>query len=463
MANYIKMSRGKKAAYEKAKQAGSLNNNTLYFIYDDESEATGSLYLGTRLISGGDSQVISSALADLSDVSIDEGAADGDFIVRNDLGNWVSTHKDKVAETLVAIMKSNGDIAEHVPQVWTGSLTPEDEGDIQAAITRILAGGTAYVGDVVILDNSVLIYDGSQWSKDTYYSAGERVKFSKDITVDEKTTIEATGKTLDEVLKQVAQMGGAKGDGTSIEVGEDGKTFSIFNFAKNYYKKSDSDFILTPGFKAGLIPVVRAKDAGFELGWYEPGEIETIEQLSKSVQTLTTKIADVYTKSETDTAIAEALSNAPKLTYKVCNSVDEINKDAADATQYIYLVKKQDGEGYDQYIVPTKGTDPIKVGGFDVDLSAYALKTDVASDKEELEQSIEAAKTEASTKATELEGQIQSTKSQLEAKFNDYVTNTVYKAEVGNLNDIMGYEAGTSIVKEINKINKQLTWEELTE
>lgn len=84
---------------------------------------------------------------------------------------------------------------------------------------------------------------------------------------------------------------------------------------------------------------------------------------------------DAYSKTETDAKIAAAAH----LKRKIVNSVDEINKDAEDADQYIYMVLKENALGedhYDEYMVieiaDTKFVE--KVGNWSVDLSDYVKK-----------------------------------------------------------------------------------------
>ena len=101
MANYVRFQRGTQEAYDKLKQAGRLNDYILYFIYDPEDASVGTLYMGSRLISGGDATVIASALKDLTDVVINE-SGENYFLVQNAKGKWVSTSLNNV----VALIKS---------------------------------------------------------------------------------------------------------------------------------------------------------------------------------------------------------------------------------------------------------------------------------------------------------------------------------------------------------------------
>ena len=99
MANYVYFQRGSKAAYNALKNAGRIDNNALYFIYDSEDSSTGSLYLGTKLISGGESTVVSSSLGDLTDVII-TGAQTNSFLIKDNNDTWVAKTAEEVAELI---------------------------------------------------------------------------------------------------------------------------------------------------------------------------------------------------------------------------------------------------------------------------------------------------------------------------------------------------------------------------
>lgn len=92
--------------------------------------------------------------------------------------------------------------------------------------------------------------------------------------------------------------------------------------------------------------------------------------------------ADVYTKTETDTAIATAVSEADHLKRKIVDTKEEIKLDAADAMQYIYMVPtgvESDDNKYHEYIVLEEDGNRYleEVGNWEVDLSAYAKTSEV--------------------------------------------------------------------------------------
>lgn len=100
---YIKFQRGSLAAYN---ALATKDPNTLYFIYAKEGATVGQLYLGESLISGGDVVLTSAKLDDLADV-ITAGAGTGDFLVRNEEGNWVPKTAAALAEEVLATLKLN--------------------------------------------------------------------------------------------------------------------------------------------------------------------------------------------------------------------------------------------------------------------------------------------------------------------------------------------------------------------
>lgn len=96
------------------------------------------------------------------------------------------------------------------------------------------------------------------------------------------------------------------------------------------------------------------------------------------------KVKEVYTKTETDTKISEAVAKAPHMQRKVVENVEaieaEMNTD--EALNIIYMVPSgllEEGNKYYEYIViDDSGVRRVeKVGSWEVDLSAYAKTVDV--------------------------------------------------------------------------------------
>lgn len=226
------------------------------------------------------------------------------------------------------------------------------------------------------------------------------------------------------------------GDNLSIEVING--VIQLRDFGKEYYafvpaeKDEDgniikaSEYILTEGFKEGLELRVIANEEKFAIAWYEPNT-ENINELSESIESIKNVLnaedglidqigklkenlgqpsddsndatglhkviedlsdvvntkanaEDVYTKEETNTAIATAIAGVDHLKRIIVNSKDDIDVNAEDADLFIYMVPtglQVDDDKYDEYVV----IDGIieKVGSWEVDLSNYATKTELSN------------------------------------------------------------------------------------
>lgn len=109
--NYVKFQRGSQAAYDLLKKNGQLDNNTLYFIYPENDASVGALYMGERIISGGDIVLESAYLDDLKDVIASE-AGQNSFLVR-DGENWIAKSLDDVANLISNYLDVNVDFDEN--------------------------------------------------------------------------------------------------------------------------------------------------------------------------------------------------------------------------------------------------------------------------------------------------------------------------------------------------------------
>lgn len=109
-------------------------------------------------------------------------------------------------------------------------------------------------------------------------------------------------------------------------------------------------------------------------------------------------ITDAYTKGEADSAIAQAVANADHLKREIVEELPEVGS-ANEHT--IYMVGDGEGEGnqkYEEFMLINGAFE--KIGDSAVDLTNYALKTEVATAKQEATQ---AAATDATQKANTAE------------------------------------------------------------
>lgn len=106
-------------------------------------------------------------------------------------------------------------------------------------------------------------------------------------------------------------------------------------------------------------------------------------------------ITDAYTKGETDGAIAMAVANAEHLKRTIVEALPDVG-DADEHT--IYMVGDGEGEGnqkYEEFMLVNGAFE--KIGDSAVDLTDYALKTEVEAAKQE---AISTAAGDATTKAS---------------------------------------------------------------
>lgn len=139
----------------------------------------------------------------------------------------------------------------------------------------------------------------------------------------------------DKTLKEVGSV--PVGDNLSIEIVE-GKV-QLNGFNDHYYAYSEGEsgeaiYTLTDGFIAGLEPKVRLNESGqLELAWYEPNPT-TVEGLSSQINTINEKLATIESGAEVN----------------VIESV-KVNNEAL----------------------------PVSDKSVNIDLTPYALKTDITS------------------------------------------------------------------------------------
>lgn len=113
--SYVKFLRGSTAAWEalKANYPQKIDNDTLYFIYND-NDTEGKLYLGQKLISGGSSGVPETFdISDLADIHIDnETLANKQLLVYNaTTEKWENASLSTIITTAVSVMTGASDIA----------------------------------------------------------------------------------------------------------------------------------------------------------------------------------------------------------------------------------------------------------------------------------------------------------------------------------------------------------------
>lgn len=171
-ASYVKFQRGSQAAYDKLVKESRIDDNTLYFIYPEANSTVGKLYMGARLISGGDVVLSAASLNDLADVIATEVNV-SDFLVAEKVTDSTG------AETVAWVNKSLADIAALIKnamgeiaapaQIFQAERTPDHASD-EAAIAEQVGDKTLTAGDMAIVKTPIA---GGKYQHTAYVHNGE--------------------------------------------------------------------------------------------------------------------------------------------------------------------------------------------------------------------------------------------------------------------------------------------------
>lgn len=211
--------------------------------------------------------------------------------------------------------------------------------------------------------------------------------------VDEETNI-STAYIILNTAGDLQKIGTStiNSDNTSLTIKDE--IIALKNWGTQYYKyvpateTEAAHFILQVvdsdhPWVAGLEPKVVEERGEMVLAWYEPdpSTVEGIKDQIKGLQGSVTELKNnTYTKEQVDRKVAEA----DHLRRVIVDSVNDINVNAPDADQYIYMVlvsPEDTADKYDEYMViiytDDSGTEVRyveKVGSWEVDLSNYVTK-----------------------------------------------------------------------------------------
>lgn len=344
--NYVKFLYGTPQAY---KNLQVKNADTLYFISEADSKQ-GTLYWGEKLIAGAVSN-----LQDLENVIL-ENVSNNSLLVYDEAQSaWISKSVYDVIDIMSGADASNMGTSGLVPAPGVGEQNYFLRGDGVWAMPEI---PVSLNGDekAIVVENDIV--------------------------------------SLKDFGKKFYRYVAASGD-----------------IAAHYVEQDvNADY----PWAAGLEPKVVSREGELVLGWFEPNPT-TIDGVNSQVSTLQTSIANieeiignpaegdkpatglyakadadkVYTKEETEEKIAEAVVAAAHLkrkTFETLEEADAFAKSEAHPEEYIFMVKASEensNDKYDEYLFVDGSLE--KVGSWEVDLTGYATKDEVAKkvDKQE--------------------------------------------------------------------------------
>ena len=206
----------------------------------------------------------------------------------------------------------------------------------------------------------------------------------------------------------------------------------IINLNTSTLEIDSTGAITIAGFTQAEVGTIPQKDSSGNITWVAPGNLSEITNINNQLQ-------NIYNKEEVNDLIA----SVNHLSYKKVGSLDEVNKDATDASRYIYLVPTGNLSGnlYDEYMVIDNQLEPV--GSWEVNLNDYitndkltaVLKNYITTDA-------------FNTKVGEIETSINSL--------------VEFKNGVGDLSILDTYDENITLVEQVNYLTEKLTWKEIT-
>jgi hypothetical protein len=98
-------------AYKALMAQNRIDDNTLYFVYANKEDTTGSLYMGAKLIISGENSPVFTTLDSLADVDV-VNAKENSFLIKDKSGKWTAANPEMVA-TLIQeylVLSDNNDL-----------------------------------------------------------------------------------------------------------------------------------------------------------------------------------------------------------------------------------------------------------------------------------------------------------------------------------------------------------------
>ena len=206
----------------------------------------------------------------------------------------------------------------------------------------------------------------------------------------------------------------------------------VINLNTSTLEIDSTGAITIAGFTEAEVGTIPQKDSSGKITWVAPGNLSEITNINNQLQ-------NIYNKEEVNNLIA----SVNHLSYKKVGSLDEVNKDATDASRYIYLVPTGNLSGnlYDEYMVIDNQLEPV--GSWEVNLNDYITNDELKSVLE-----IYITTDAFNTKVGEIETSINSL--------------VEFKNKVGDLSTLNTYNENSTLVEQVNYLTEKLTWKEIT-
>ena len=206
----------------------------------------------------------------------------------------------------------------------------------------------------------------------------------------------------------------------------------IINLNTSTLEIDSTGAITIAGFTQAEVGTIPQKNSSGKITWVAPGNLSEITNINNQLQ-------NIYNKEEVNDLIA----SVNHLSYKKVGSLEEVNKDATDASRYIYLVPTGNLSGnlYDEYMVIDNQLEPV--GSWEVNLNDYITNDELTAVLRDY-----VTVNTFNTKVGEIETSINSL--------------VEFKNGVGDLSILDTYDENITLVEQVNYLTEKLTWKEIT-
>ena len=206
----------------------------------------------------------------------------------------------------------------------------------------------------------------------------------------------------------------------------------IINLNTSTLEIDSTGAITIAGFTQAEVGTIPQKNSSGKITWVAPGNLSEITNINNQLQ-------NIYNKEEVNDLIA----SVNHLSYKKVGSLEEVNKNATDASRYIYLVPTGNLSGnlYDEYMVIDNQLEPV--GSWEVNLNDYITNDELTSVLGDY-----ITTNTFNTKVGEIETSIN--------------TLIEFKNKVGDLSTLNTYNENSTLVEQVNYLTEKLTWKEIT-
>lgn len=206
----------------------------------------------------------------------------------------------------------------------------------------------------------------------------------------------------------------------------------IINLNTSTLEIDSTGAITIAGFTQAEVGTIPKKNSSGKITWVAPGNLSEITNINNQLQ-------NIYNKEEVNDLIA----SVNHLSYKKVGSLEEVNKDATDASRYIYLVPTGNLSGnlYDEYMVIDNQLEPV--GSWEVNLNDYITNNELTAVLRDY-----VTVNTFNTKVGEIETSINSL--------------VEFKNGVGDLSTLNTYNENSTLVEQVNYLTEKLTWKEIT-